>query len=332
MNTVTVLGDGAWGTAMATVLAARGNRVVLWCYDPAIAHSIVNTRTNDRYLPGIKLDPLIEATTDLEYACSQSALIFEAVPVAFLREVLVCVRSVLHEQHRWVILSKGLEQDTLMLPTQVIDDVLGVQVAKAVISGPSFSRDVALRRPTGVVMAAEQKNISESLCKLVTTDYFKAYQSTDMIGVQVGGALKNVIALGIGILDGAGHTDNARALVLTHGLHDMVRCAQALGGKAETVYGLAGLGDVILTAMGSVSRNVQMGRRIGKGETLDAIAHERAGVLPEGVNTVISAYQLCKRHGLHMPVLEGIYQLAVGTTTVNRFLALLLEQDAAYVK
>lgn len=328
MNTVTVLGDGAWGTAMATVLAARGHRVVLWCYDRSIAASIAQTRINERYLPGIKLDQLIEPTDDLLYACGQSTFIFEAVPVAFLRHVLEQVRTSVSEKHSWVVLSKGLEQETLLLPTQIIDDVLGRQVAKIVLSGPSFSRDVALKRPTGVVVAAERKGMNETISHLVTTDYFRVYGSNDPIGVQLGGALKNVIALGIGILDGAGYTDNARALVLTHGLHDMVSCAHALGGRAETMYGLAGLGDVILTAMGNVSRNVQLGKRLGKGELLDTIAKDRSGALPEGVNTVVSAYQLCKRHGLHLPVLEGIYQLVMGSTNVHRFVSFLLDLNA----
>lgn len=327
MKTVTLLGDGAWGTSMATVLAANGTRVILWCYDAAVAQSIASTRVNERYLPGIKLAPCIEVTSDLAYACSQSTLIFEAVPVAFMRPVFEQMRPFVQGQHCFVVLSKGLEQETLMLPTAIIADVLGSSAAKAVLSGPSFSRDVALKRPTGVVLAAEQKNQCQTLCALISTPYFKVYPSEDMIGVQIGGALKNVIALGIGILEGAGYTDNARALVLTYGLHDMVRCAVALGGKAETIYGLSGLGDVILTAMGTVSRNVQLGKRIGKGETIDTIAHERTGALPEGFNTVISAYQLSKRHGIHMPVLEGIYHMATGQMSVGRFVSMLLDQE-----
>jgi len=220
----------------------------------------------------------------------------------------------------WVVLSKGIEQETLLLPIQLFDDVFETSVDKAVCLGPSFAHGVVCKEVTAVVVAASDKKVCSRLKNILANEYFRPYESSDMIGVQVGAALKNVIALGIGILEGAGYGENTKAFVLTKGLHDMVTCAQAVGGEKETIYGLAGVGDLVLTCTGGFSRNVMVGKYFGQGQSIEEII-AKTGVIPEGVNTVKSIYQLAQKHGLRLPVCEGIYDMIFGEKPVNTFLA-----------
>jgi len=217
------------------------------------------------------------------------------------------------------MLSKGIEQDTLMLPTQIIDDVLKMDVEKAVCVGPSFADEVVRKRFTAVVVASNNNAYTQQIKSMLENDYFKVFESSDMIGVQVGSALKNVIALGIGILDGAGYGENAQAIVLAKGLRDMITCAQALGGKKETMHGLAGVGDLILTCKGGLSRNVMVGRYFGQGKSLEKVIEDE-GVTPEGVNTAQSIYELAQKHKISLPVCEGIYDIVFAGKSVDQFL------------
>ena len=308
MKRICILGAGSWGTAIATLLAENGYEVSLWCYEVEVANSIKETRENKRYLPGITLDKKIIPITDLQEAICGAQWIFEAIPIKYLRAILEQAKDCFSPEQTWVVLSKGMEQGSLLLPTQILDDVFGGVPQKAVFAGPSFAIDVAKKQITAVTVAATDCEIGLNLQKLLANRYFRPYVSLDMIGAQIGGALKNVLTLGVGMLDGAGYTDNAKAFLLTRGLHEMVLLAKVLGGRQETLYGLSGVGDLVLTSMGKLSRNLAVGKKLGQGQNLDAILKE-TGFVPEGINTVKSVYQLIQQKNLDLPICQGIYQV-----------------------
>jgi len=308
MKTVAMIGEGAWGTAVATLLAANGYTVKLWCHDPAVAESIAKTHINTRYLPDIKLDKNIIPVTELSDALCGIEWVFEAIPVKYLRSILLRAKEFYVPQHVWVVLSKGIEIDTLLLPTQIIDDVFGMSTKKAVFAGPSYAHEVATQRITAVTIGAVDCIIGIELQKMVANKFFRPYITLDMIGVQVGAALKNVITLGVGILDGAGYNDNAKAFFITKGLHEMAKLAVLLGGRQETIYGLAGVGDLILTSMGRLSRNLAVGRMFAHGQSLESILAE-TGYIPEGINSVQSVCQIASKMKVDLFLCTAICQI-----------------------
>ncbi len=306
MKKVTVLGDGAFGTAFATLLASNNYRVTLWCYNKSIADSIKNLHINPQYLPMVQLSPLIQPTTSLQEALVATDWVFEAIPVAFLRSVLTECIPYIH-QHRIVFLSKGMELGSHMLPTQIAQS-LGYKRAPLVLSGPSFAYDLARHQPTAVDLAYQDLETACQLQALITTNYFITYLTTDVIGVQAGGAGKNVIALALGILAGAGYSDNAKALALTQGLRELGIIIEYLAGKRETVYGLAGVGDLLLTAYGTHSKNFSLGLALGQGKTLTQ-ATSQFPTPPEGINTLKSVSQLIKQGNLRLPLCSALCEI-----------------------
>lgn len=316
---VAVLGEGAWGTAVSTLLAENGFTVTLWCHDPAVKDTILAKRRNERYLPAVELSDLIKPTIDLQETVNDADWIFEAIPVKYLRPILTQLKSSVSSTQRWVLLSKGIEQETLLLPSQIVDDVFERVVDKAVAVGPSFAYELARKRITAITLAATDCDLGLALQKILANNYFRPYLSLDVIGAQVGAALKNVVTLAVGMLDGAGYTDNAKAFILTRGLAEIVTIAHALGGEAKTLYGLSGVGDLVLTAMGAHSKNREVGRRLGAGQSLDQILSE-TGFIAEGINTVRSVYQLAEKKQLDLPVCAGIYHVVNGTQTIQDFL------------
>lgn len=329
MKKITILGEGAWGTAVATLLAHNGYAVKLWCYHANLVDQINTTRYNERYLPGIQLSKHITAVASLEEALFEAEWVFEAIPVKYLRSILEKVKPYYHATQRWVALSKGIEQDTLYVPTELIADVLGSAVQQSVLAGPSFARDLALKTITAVTIAAPDCEHAKELQHLLANDYFRPYISTDMIGVQAGAALKNVVAIGIGMLDGAGHTDNAKAFVLTRGLYEMAELAMKLGGRQETVYGLSGIGDLALTAMGSLSRNLEVGKKLGQGQSLETILNE-TGYTPEGINTVASVHELMRKYDVQLSICSGIYEVVFEKKSLQHMLQELMRQPLSY--
>lgn len=307
---VTVLGAGAWGTALALLCARNGHHVTLWCLEQEVADDIAHNKKNDRYLSGIDLDSSIETTTDLAYALQDSFFIIEAIPVAHLRTILEQARSFYHKNQRWIVTSKGIEQETLLLPTDIVNDVLGTATDTIVLSGPSFAREIAQQQPTTVDIGTTDARMIAELTQLLCNDYFSINPCNDPIGMQVGGALKNVIAIGVGILDGAGYTGNAKAAFITHGLQEMGVLTKVLGGNKETIYGLSGVGDLMLTTTGSLSKNLAIGKRIGAGDKLADIQKE-GGQLPEGINTIKSVQQLARKLSINLPLCTAIYQVVV---------------------
>lgn len=325
MKTVSVIGEGAWGTAVATLLAHNGYTVKLWCQDPKVADQIVRTRVNEKYLSGITLDEKIKPTTDLRMAMCDTELIFEAIPVKYLRSVISQARVCVSPDQTWVVLSKGIEQNTLLLPTQIIDDVLGHSPNKIVMVGPSFALDLAQKQITAVVIAAQDCERGAELQRMLANNYFRPYISTDLMGAQAGAALKNVITLAIGMLDGAGYRDNAKAFLLTRGLHEMTELVVALGGKIETIYGLAGAGDLVLTATGTLSRNLNVGRILGQGKKLADIERAMGGT-PEGINTVQAVHQMQRQKKLNLPICREIYEVIFSGKSVQAMLSDLMSQ------
>lgn len=319
MNTVLVVGEGAWGTAIAILLAYNGHKVYLWCHDSEVKKTIEKTRSNERYFPGVFLDELIIPTTNLNEAIQQSAWIFESTPVKYLRSVLTSADPSLCDKKPWVILSKGIENETLLLPSQIVSSVLKTQVPIAVFSGPSFAHDLAAQHITAVTLATDDELLSQALHAMLANDYFKMVFSSDLLGVQMCGALKNVIALCVGMLSGAGYGDNTKAFVITQGLHEMESIVTACGGQRETVYGLAGVGDVMLTSLGKHSKNLKVGFMLGQGKSLHSILQE-TGMVPEGVNTVQSVYELLQQKNLKLPFFEGMYSVVFGNELLSNLL------------
>lgn len=322
---VTVLGSGSWGTAFSTLLARNGYRVKLWCLEQEVAKEINQKHENSRYLPNIALDSKIEALTSLEEAIKGSEIIFEVIPVKFLRSVLAQAKPFVLQSQIWVILSKGIEQNSLLLPSSVLDDVFGFHEKKATLGGPNFAHDFALKTPTATTVASKDCDIALKLQEMLANNYFRPYVSLDLEGVQVGGAIKNAITLLIGIAKGSGCKDNTLAYLLTRGLGEMARIAQYYGGKVETIYGLSGLGDLLLTSMGLQSRNLKVGLMLGEGKSLDEVLSQ-TGIIPEGVNTLTSLNQLTSKVKLRLPICKGAYDIIFNKKSVDDFLSELMSQ------
>ena len=325
METVVVLGAGSWGTAFSTLLAENGYKVNLWCHEKEVCDAIVSTRINARYLPEITLDEKIRSTTSLEQALTDVHWVFEVVPVKFLRHVLKQASSYVKPSQTWVILSKGIEQDTLFLPSQILDDVFGYHEKKATVSGPNFAKDLTGKIPTATTVATSDCDLGRELQHVLANSYFRPYLSLDLIGVQVGGAIKNVLALFIGIAKGAGARDNTIAYLFTRGLGEMAEIADYFGGKRETIYGLSGLGDFFLTAMGMQGRNQRVGMMIGQGKSLEAIEKETE-IIAEGVNTTQSLHQIIQKSNLRLPICQGAYRIVFEGLTFHDLLAELMVQ------
>jgi len=321
---VAVLGEGAWGTAIALLLADNGCNVTLWCYDSVIAGHIKNTCYNERYLPGVSFNTAIGITTELSDALWDSEWVFETTPVQFLRSVLVKAKPFATTRQTWVALSKGIEEQTFLLPTQIIKDVLGSDTKVAVCMGPSFAKQLAQKHITAIDCGGIDLEITDALSAMLVNTYFRPYRTTDVIGVQVGAAFKNVIALGIGMLDGADYTDNTKAFMLTYGLQEIMAIAIAMGGHPETLYGLSGVGDLVLTCMSSLSKNMVVGRRLGKGEKLDCILRD-TGYIPEGINTVKSVPHIIKMYAVELPLCQSIYDVVNGKISIQTMMTLLIK-------
>jgi glycerol-3-phosphate dehydrogenase (NAD(P)+) len=317
---ICILGEGAWGTAVATLLAYNKHSVTVWCHDQTVPTIVQRTGINERYLPGVSLNAQhISFTTDIKEALCDAQWIFEAIPVKFLRSVLEQAKPYVTQQQQWVILSKGIEQNTLLFPSQILSDVLDFTPAIAVLAGPSFAKDLALQQLTAVDCASNDQNGAGELQKIIDTFYFKTVISSDLIGVQAAAALKNVVTLGMGILEGAGYTDNTQAFFFTAGLQEMSTFIQSFGGSLQTVYGLSGIGDLVLTSRGGLSRNLAVGRRLGSGQSLDKILHG-TGYIPEGINTVQSVHQYMKARSISLPLCSAIYTIIFEGGDVQKIL------------
>lgn len=304
-----VLGAGAWGTALAKVLVEAGHDVRMWAHDPEVARVVTDTRVNP-YLAGIELPAALVVSGSLAETLDGSEVVVSASPSQFTRGVLAAAAPHLPASAPIVSASKGVEINTLQRMDEVAAEVVGGDVADrfAVISGPSFAREVAERSPTAVVVAARSDALAERLQSVFQTPWFRVYTNTDVIGVELGGALKNVMALAAGVTAGLGYAHNTAAALMTRGLAEMTRLGVAMGAREATFYGLAGMGDLVLTCTGSLSRNRTVGTRLGRGERLEDILADMTAVA-EGVKTAESVHELSRRHGVEMPIAEQVYAI-----------------------
>ncbi len=298
---VAVLGSGAWGTALAAQFARCGPGVTLWARESAIAAELRESRTNHLYLGDTVLPEGIDATEDLEHAVAGAEAVVVAIPSQYARSVYALVAPRIAPGAALVTATKGLELDTLLTMSEVAAaEVPGHPVAA--LSGPSFALEVARGQPTAVVVSSVDKSAAEAIQRRISSRSFRAYTSDDVVGVELGGALKNVMAIAAGILDGLGYGHNTTAALITRGLAEIARLVSACGGRADTVAGLAGLGDLVLTCTGALSRNRQLGRALGSGRTL-AEAQVPYQVA-EGVRTTQAACALAAVAAVEMPICE----------------------------
>jgi len=309
---VGVLGSGSFGTCLA-LHCARDHDVTIWSRSPEIADAINRDHRNPRYLSDLRLPENIIATDDLEEALSGRELVICAVPSHGVREVLRAANAFFPDQAVLVSTVKGIESDTLMRMDQVYEDVLDpVHHPRLVfLSGPSFAHEVAEGRPTAVTLACREEAYAISVQESISTPTFRCYSASDVIGVELGGALKNVIAIAVGICDGLETGLNARAALMTRGLREITRLGVAMGADPITFLGLAGMGDLVLTCTGDLSRNRTVGMELGRGRKLEEILAGMSEVA-EGIRTTAAAVELARRHGVEMPIVEAVQAMLTG--------------------
>ena len=305
-----VIGAGSWGTTLADLLAKKGHDVTLWAYEPELVAEMTATGINSLFLPDIPLSPRLRYTNSLEAAVSGKDILLFVTPSQVLRGVIATVLPHIAPQAVIVSASKGIETDTLKTVSQVYEELLPKALYRrfAVLSGPSFAREVAREMPTAVVAAAVEPAIATRVQQAFTTGFFRVYTNSDVVGVELGGAIKNVIAIAAGITDGLGFGYNTRAALITRGLAEMTRLGVAMGAQPATFAGLAGMGDLVLTCTGDLSRNRTVGMKIGQGMRPAAILAEMR-MVAEGVKTTESAWKLACRLGVYMPITEQVYRV-----------------------
>ncbi len=314
-NTAAVLGAGSWGTCLAIHLARKGIQCRLWARNETFADNMQKTRENKKYLKGIPLPEHLEVTSSLADALTNREIILFVVPSHGLRQIAVQVNEILCSKgcspalSAIVSCSKGIENDTLMTMTEIMAETMPkYQNRIAVLSGPSFADEVARELPTAVSIASKETATTQSLQHMFSTETFRVYGSTDITGVEIGGALKNVMAIASGISDGLGFGANARAALITRGLAEIARMGEALGAHPRTFSGLAGIGDLVLTCTGDLSRNRQVGLKLGHGQMLNEIIASMS-MVAEGVKTTKSAFFLASRYGVEMPITQSVYSI-----------------------
>ena len=303
---ITILGDGGWGTTLARLLALKGYEVRLWGAFKDNIRLIAKKKVNQKFLPGIKLPDSIEFTSNLCEAVKGANLIVLAVPSQYLRQVLKQLKHLNISSGKFLSVIKGIEIRTLMRISQVIRQELKKGIGLAVLSGPTIALEVAKGIPTTAVISSPDKKLAESLQHIFMTERFRVYTNSDMIGVELGGSLKNIIAIACGICDGLGFGANTKAALLTRGLLEIGRLGAAMGARKETFSGLTGLGDLVTTCISPYSRNRFVGEQIGKGKGLKKIL-SKMEMVAEGVTTAKSAYQLSKKYKISMPITEEVY-------------------------
>ena len=308
MLNIGVIGAGSWGTTLAKLLADKGNSVTVWSYLSETALEINEHGANSVFLPDIKLPDNLKATTDLESACADKDLILSISPSHTVRGLIEQVKDIINENTLLVSASKGIENDTLKSMSDVFDEILGVERAKEVtyLSGPSFAHEVSRELPTAVSAACLNISTAKKVQEIFSTNFFRVYSCTDVVGVELGGALKNVIAIAAGISDGLGFGHNTRAAIITRGLAEISRLGENMGAQPLTFLGLSGIGDLVLTCTGDLSRNRSVGLRIGQSEKLDDIIASMK-MVAEGVKTSKAVFRLSELKNIDMPIAKEVY-------------------------
>ncbi len=307
---VAVLGAGSWGTAIAKLLSDKGLDTRLWARSPEQAAVIEAERRNEKYLPGFELADTLHATSDFREALEGASLVVPVIPTHGLRDVVPDAARHIPKDAYVLSATKGVEQGSLKLVSQIFEELLPAEMHPRLtfLGGPSFAKEVAARLPTAVIVAGKHPESTAAVQSLLTTDRFRAYSTDDVIGVELGGALKNVIAIAAGISDGLGYGHNTRAGLVTRGLAEISRLAIALGAHPLTLAGLGGMGDLVLTCTGDLSRNRRVGMELGRGRKLEDVLGETS-MVAEGVRTAKSAHDLAQREGVDMPITREVYSM-----------------------
>lgn len=308
-----MIGSGSWGTTFAKVLSDAGCDVSIWARRPELANEIQVAKRNSQYLPGINLPKMLKATDDLETALKGASLVFLAVPSQTLRQNLLDIEPFLDHRSVLVSLVKGVEQTTTMRMSEVIIDTLDIGPERVgVVSGPNIALEIAKEQPTGAVASCADMQVAQDIATACSAPYFRTYVNTDVVGTELGGVLKNLIALAIGIVDGVGYGENTKAAIITRGLAEMTEFAVASGADPVTLSGLAGLGDLIATCQSPLSRNNTAGRLIGQGYSQEE-TREQMQQTAEGITSVPPVLELAKERGITMPIVEQVQMVLNGT-------------------
>ncbi|MEK4028955.1 NAD(P)H-dependent glycerol-3-phosphate dehydrogenase [Pseudobacillus sp. FSL P4-0506] len=309
-ESIAMIGAGSWGTALAIVLADNGHEVRLWTQNKERIKEINETHTNQQYLPGIELPENIVASSSMESVLSGLDVVVLAVPTKAIREVLQLIKEIRIEPFTIVHVSKGIEPDTLMRISEMIREELPEKLCKdiVILSGPSHAEEVSLRHPTTVTVSSENMEAAERIQDIFMNQHFRVYTNPDIVGVEIGGALKNIIALAAGISDGLGYGDNAKAALITRGLAEIARLGTKMGADPLTFSGLTGIGDLIVTCTSVHSRNWRAGNMLGKGQKLQDVL-DNMGMVVEGVRTTRAARQLSLKYEVEMPITEALYRI-----------------------
>jgi len=320
-----VIGAGAWGSALANVLGANGHAVELWAREPDVVDSVNGSRENRRFLPGVAVNAAVHATGSISDALGDADVVIYVAPSHALREVAASGAGCVHRDAVLVVASKGIERGTLSIMSDVVADTVPSRPVVA-LSGPSFAAEVANGQPTAVVAASKDLESASRVQRALSSDVFRVYTHDDVVGVELGGALKNVMAVATGIAEGLGLGFNSRAALITRGLAEMTRLGIALGAKQSTFAGLAGLGDLVLTCTGALSRNRALGMELGKGSTLEQ-ALEGKDTVAEGVLNTISARALAEREGVDMPIVLAVHRILFEAQPARRAISELMKRE-----
>ena len=323
MSYIAVIGAGSWGTTLASLLAEKEFDVSLWAFEKDLVATINDTGMNSVYLPDVQLPANLKVTYDIAEAIKKARYILNVVPTQFTRSVFNEAVKYIPENAVIINASKGIEQGTLLTVSSILKEITGHQTA--VLSGPSFAKEVINKFPTAVTLATENPDTGLIIQEIFNTHYFRVYTHSDMLGVELGGALKNVIAIASGITDGLGLGHNARAALITRGLAEIVRLGVSLGADERTFSGLSGLGDLVLTCTGPLSRNYSVGVSLGKGLKLKEILSSTKSVA-EGVATALSAFELSQKQGIEMPITEQIYEVIYKEKTPENAVSMLMNR------
>jgi glycerol-3-phosphate dehydrogenase (NAD(P)+) len=328
MTKISVLGAGSWGIAISVLLFSNGHQVTLWEFDHHEMSRLEKEREHKQKLPGIIIPKEIEITNDLTYAIGGAEMMVLALPSHTVREVAKKLAKLNFADSIIVNLAKGIENGTLCRVSEILREELPSILSDriATLSGPSHAEEVAVRIPTTVVVAGFQEEIAQKIQQTFMNQYFRVYTNSDIVGVELGGSLKNVIAIAAGICDGMGLGDNSRGALITRGLAEIIRLGEKLGAKRETFAGLSGLGDLVTTCISKYSRNRFVGEQIARGKTLSQVLKEMT-MVAEGVKTTKSAYQLSLRHKVEMPITEQVYKVLFEDKEPKKAIAELMTRD-----
>lgn len=324
---VTVIGAGSWGTALALKAVAAGNETVLYCRRPEAAQTMRKSRENKDYLPGVDLPLALEIESDLSKALAASRLVLVVTPSTYVRQIARAMEPYIQENMVLILCSKGLEKESAKLLTTVLEEELGHRTSHiGALSGPNHAEEISRDLPAASVVAAQSLDLAREVCQALKSSHYRLYASDDIIGLELAAATKNIIALASGILDGLDLGDNAKAMLLTRGLHEMTRFGIALGAKRETYAGLAGMGDLMATCNSRHSRNRNAGVALAQGKSMEQITGS-TNMVVEGFNAVSIVYQKAQDLGIDMPITEALYDVLYKGLSPKEGLALLMARD-----